>query len=134
MTIANDGCIIIIFWFSSRYIPYMGKFWLGKNWWIWQIVSHSPKFSLPIFTDTQKMYKAYALTVAYSPKFSSPKLLYAWFAKISPAKYFPCMVFERIECTIRVFWLKMLHKSSSRRHTQFMNIRVPQKYLVPMYK
>ena len=29
------------------------------------------KFSLPIFTDTPKMYLAYALTVAYLPNFSS---------------------------------------------------------------
>ena len=41
----------------------------GENWWIWQIVSCSPKFSSPIFTDTPKMYLAYALTVAYSPNF-----------------------------------------------------------------
>ena len=32
----------------------------------------SPKFFSPIFTDTPKMYMAYALTVAYSPNFSSP--------------------------------------------------------------
>ena len=43
-----------------------------KNWRIWQIVSYSPKFSSPIFTDTPKMYLAYTLTVAYLPKFSSP--------------------------------------------------------------
>ena len=30
------------------------------------------KISSPIFTDTLKMYLAYALTVAYSPSFSSP--------------------------------------------------------------
>ena len=35
-------------------------------------MSHSLKFSSPIFTDIQKMYLAYALTVAYLPKFSSP--------------------------------------------------------------
>ena len=38
----------------------------------WQIVSYSPKISSPIFIDTLKMYLAYALTVARSPKFSSP--------------------------------------------------------------
>ena len=37
----------------------------GKIWWIWQIVSYSSKFSSPIFTDTPKMYLAYALSVAY---------------------------------------------------------------------
>ena len=36
------------------------------------IMSHSPKFSSPIFTDTPKLYLAYALTVAYSPNFSLP--------------------------------------------------------------
>ena len=47
------------------------NFGRGKNWQIWQIVSYSPKFFSPIFTDTLKMYLAYALTVAYSPNFSS---------------------------------------------------------------
>ena len=42
----------------------MGKFGGGKN---WQIVSHSPKFN--IFTDTSKIYLAYALTVAYLADF-----------------------------------------------------------------
>ena len=49
-----------------------GKYLVGGNWRIWWIVSYSPKFSWPIFTDTSKMYLAYALTVAYSPNFSSP--------------------------------------------------------------
>ena len=39
-----------------------GKILVGKN---WSIVNYSPKFSLPIFTDTPKMYLAYALTVAH---------------------------------------------------------------------
>ena len=39
---------------------------------IWQIMSYFPKFSLPIFTYTVKMYLAYALTLASSPKFSLP--------------------------------------------------------------
>ena len=47
------------------------NFGRGKNWWIWQIVSYSPKFSPPIFTDTLKMYLAYALTVTHSPNFLS---------------------------------------------------------------
>ena len=48
---------------------YTGEFWQEKN---WQILSYSPKFSSPIFTDTLKIYLAYALTVVYSPKFSLP--------------------------------------------------------------
>ena len=35
----------------------------------WRIVSYSLS---PIFTDTPKMYLTYALTVVYSPNFSSP--------------------------------------------------------------
>ena len=31
-----------------------GKILVRENWQIWQIVSHSPKFSSPIFTDTLK--------------------------------------------------------------------------------
>ena len=55
----------------------MGNFGGGKNLQIWQTISHSPKFSLPIDTDTPRVY---ALTVAFltnsfylygSPKFSS---------------------------------------------------------------
>ena len=48
------------------------KVWHRKNYQIWQIVSYSPKFSLPTFTDTPKMYLEYTLTVAYSPKFYLP--------------------------------------------------------------
>ena len=55
------------------------NFCRGKNWPIWQIMSHSPKFSSPIFTDTWKTYIAYALTVDYSLNFFL-------------AKYFPCTV------------------------------------------
>ena len=47
----------------------MGNIWWEKK---WQIMSYSLKFSLPIFTDTSKMYLTYALTVAYLPNFSSP--------------------------------------------------------------
>ena len=47
----------------------MEKFWWREN---WRIMSYLPKFSSPIFTDTLKMYLAYALTVAYLPNFSSP--------------------------------------------------------------
>ena len=36
---------------------------------IWQIISYLPKFSLPVVTDTPKMYLAYALTVVYSANF-----------------------------------------------------------------
>ena len=50
----------------------MGKFWRGKSWQIWRIMSYLPNFSLPLFTDTPKMYLVYALTVTYLPNFSSP--------------------------------------------------------------
>ena len=35
------------------------------------------------------MYLGYALTVAYSPNFSLPKLLPVWSAKIFPCQIFP---------------------------------------------
>ena len=47
-----------------------GKILVG--WRIWWIMSYLLKFSSPIFTDTPKMYLAYAPTVAYSPNFSLP--------------------------------------------------------------
>ena len=49
---------------SHMYGRYMGNFGREKN---WRIMSCSP-----IFTNTPKMYLAYAVTVAYSPNFSSP--------------------------------------------------------------
>ena len=60
----------------------------GKNWWI---MSYLPKFSSSIFTDTLKMYLAYALTVAYLPKFSLPIAFTCTVCqKIFPAKHFLC--------------------------------------------
>ena len=58
---------------------------------ICQIMSYLPKFSLPIFTYTVKMYLAYALTLASSPKFSLPTA-------------FPCMVRQNfpVYSTIRL--------------------------------
>ena len=44
-------------------VPYMGNIWRGGN------LANREQFASPIFTDTLKMY---ALTVAYSPNFSSP--------------------------------------------------------------
>ena len=52
-----------------------------------------PKFSLPLFTDTLKMYVAYALTVTYSAIFSLPiPLTYMVHQKFSPAKILLCTV------------------------------------------
>jgi len=31
----------------SKWIPYRGKLWHGKCWWIWQITKNLPKFFLP---------------------------------------------------------------------------------------
>ena len=39
---------------ASISAPYMRNIWQGKIWWIWRIVSYSPKLSLPILTDTVK--------------------------------------------------------------------------------
>ena len=38
------------------------KILVGENWQILQIVSHSPKFASPIFTDTRKTHMAYTYT------------------------------------------------------------------------
>ena len=48
----------------------MEKYWQGKNWQIWRIVSYSPNFFLPIFTCTPKMHSTHTLTIAYLPNFS----------------------------------------------------------------
>ena len=53
-------------------------------------MSHSPKFSLPIFIDIPKMYFLYALILAYSPNFSSPiAFTCVWFIKNFPHQNFP---------------------------------------------
>ena len=49
-----------------------GKILMGKNWWIWRIMSYLPKYSSQVFRYTPKMYLAYALSVAYLPNFSLP--------------------------------------------------------------
>ena len=58
----DDSLTIVTIHYSTLH----GKYLVG------QIMSYSPKLSSPIFTDTPKMYLAYALTVAYSPNFSLP--------------------------------------------------------------
>ena len=69
------------------YVPYTEKFWWGKNWRIWRIVSYSPKF--PIHKYTEHVFGIYALTVAYSPIFPHQWLLPGWFTKIFPHPIFP---------------------------------------------
>ena len=64
------------------------KIWLEKIWWI---MSYSPKFSSPLFTDTLKMYwhnwlctESCFLAISFY-LYGSPKFF--------PGKIFPCMVF-----------------------------------------
>ena len=70
LCVANHSCIQVAFCPNNHLpvvalnIPYTGKFWQGK---IGEI-ELSAKFSC---TDILKLYSAYALTIAYSPKFSS---------------------------------------------------------------
>ena len=67
-------------------IPYVGKFWSGKNWRIWQIVSHSPLFYSPIIslvillaTEVTKLLPSNSLNVSYSAYYSTslPAILLA---------------------------------------------------------
>ena len=52
----SSTALLVTSWYTIKIqLPYMGKFGRGK---IWRITSYSPKFSLPIFTDTPKMYLA----------------------------------------------------------------------------
>ena len=74
---ANNSAYTV-FLYINIVIPYTGKFWHGKNWWIWQIMSYSPNFSSPIFTDTPKMYLGYALTVTHFPKFPMYSISLYW--------------------------------------------------------
>ena len=54
-------------------------------------------FPCQIFTDTPKMYLAYALTVAYSLNFSSPIAFTCVVnQKFPPTKIFPCTVLAKL--------------------------------------
>ena len=81
---------------------YTGKFWWGKTWRIWQIMSYLLKFSSSVFTDTPKIYLAYVLTVAFLPKFL---LLPVWFAKLFPCQIFP--MYGRLEVNHKVNFYQM---------------------------
>ena len=66
-------------------------------------MSHSPKFSSPIFTDTQKTYMACTDCCLFA-KFFLPNSFYLHdLPKFSPAKYFPC----KIDCCCH--WRKNTH-------------------------
>ena len=71
-----------------------GNYLVGEDWQIWRIVSYLPNFFSPIFTDTPKMYMAYALTVAYLPNFSSPITFICTVRQNFPRQIFPCTVAE----------------------------------------
>ena len=82
---------------ASILIPYTENSGRGKNWQVWQTLSHSPKFSSPMFTESQKTYNimAHALTVVNSPNLSS-LITFTYMhgsPKFSLAKYFPCTVY-----------------------------------------
>ena len=53
------------------------------------------------YSDTPKMYLEYALTVTYSPNFSSPIAYTCIVHQTSPAKIFPCTVIKSIPSTYR---------------------------------
>ena len=67
---------------------------MGKNWQIWGIVSYLFICLANIHRYTENVFGilAYALTVAYSPNFSSPVAFTCMVCQNSPAKYFPCIV------------------------------------------
>ena len=73
----------LIFFSSVIILPYTGKFWCGKNWWIWQIVSYLPS---PIFTDAPRICTDCSLFTKFFLN------LYCW-SKFFPAKFFPCTVY-----------------------------------------
>ena len=89
----NKACKmeLVTFWYR------MWKILVGKSWRIWRIVSHSPKSSWPIFTDTRKTYMVYALTVTYLSNFFVANNFYLHGSpKFSPAKYFLCTVVSQL--------------------------------------
>ena len=64
-----------------------------KNWWIRRIVSHSPKFSSSIFSDTRKtVYGIFTDCCLFAKCFLTNSFYLHGLPKFSPAKYFPCMV------------------------------------------
>ena len=67
---------------------------IGKFDELWTIFAKS--FLANIHRCTKNVLGICTLTVTYSPNFSPPTALPVWFAKISPATIFPCMVTYRI--------------------------------------
>ena len=64
-----------------------GKILVGEN-----LANHDPFakiFLANIHRYTESIYGICALTIAYSPNFSSPIALPAWFSKIFPRQIFP---------------------------------------------
>ena len=60
-------------WIQTCYqLPYMGKIWWGKNWWILANRKLFVKIFIINIHRYTKMHLAYALTVVDSPNFSSP--------------------------------------------------------------
>ena len=79
--------------YNPHKLPYtcLRKILIGGSWWIWRIMSHLPKFSLPIFTDTWKRIWHMHWLLLVPQNFPCQLLLPTWFAKISPCQTFPQM-------------------------------------------
>ena len=119
-------CIIASMDVVLAQMPYTGKFGGGKigefckSWFnlICILASNNqhscsslledylPKISLPMFTDTLKMYLACTLTVAYLPNFSSP-------VTFTCTKTFPRQIFP-MYCTCSYYlFIRYITKLSS---------------------
>ena len=68
-----------------HWLPYTEKFWQGKSGEIGKLSAIRQIF----LANIPKMHFAYALTLAYSPNFSSPIAFTCIIRQISPIKYFP---------------------------------------------
>ena len=69
------------------------KTMVGQNWQIWRIVSHSPKLSSQIFTNTRKTYYGIGTDCSLFTKFFLANSFYLHgLPKFSATKYFSCTV------------------------------------------
>ena len=73
-------------------VYHMWKFWQGKYWQIWWIISYLPRFSLPTLIDIAKLYLSYLLTFLYLPNFSLTITFICMVHQLSSTKLFLCTV------------------------------------------
>ena len=109
VTVTTWSCPIVNIhsWVDSN-IPHTGNIWHRKN---WQNLANYELFTKIFLTNIQKMYLAYALTVAYSPNFSSPIAFTCMVHQNPPRQIFPMYSIPSNSCCIQFSFITEQHTS-----------------------